>query len=66
MRIDGSDVGIGTNTTSGILTIGGDDAFEAITLRDNTQPANMFSITCAEYDGAGGNPNKLTGFPRKS
>lgn len=60
MRIDGSDVGIGTNTTSGILTIGGDDAFEAITLRDNTQPANMFSITCAEYDGAGGNPNKLT------
>ena len=60
MRIDGSDVGIGTNSISGKLTIGGDDAFEAITLRDNTQPANMFSITCAEYDGAGGNPNKLT------
>ena len=61
MRIDSSgNVGIGTTTTAGKLTIGGDDAFEAITLRDNTASANMFSITSAEYVGSGGNPNKLT------
>lgn len=52
-------VGIGTSSTSGKLTIGGDDAFEAITLRDNTASANMFSITSAEYSGGGGNPNKI-------
>jgi hypothetical protein len=61
MRIDSSgNVGIGTSTISGKLTLAGDDAFEAITLRDNTSSANMFSITCAEYTGAGGNPNKLS------
>jgi len=59
MRLEGGNLGIGTTTTSGILTIGGDDAFEAITLRDNTQPANMFSITCAEFSGSGGNANKI-------
>jgi len=61
MRLDSSgNVGIGTSTISGKLTLAGDDAFEAITLRDNTSSANMFSITCAEYTGAGGNPNKLS------
>jgi len=53
-------VGIGTSTISGKLTVAGDDAFEAITLRDNTSSANMFSITCAEYSGSGGNPNKFS------
>jgi hypothetical protein len=61
MRINSSGkVGIGTSTISGKLTVAGDDAFEAITLRDNTSSANMFSITCAEYSGSGGNPNKFS------
>ena len=59
-NIDAGAVGIGTSTISGKLTLAGDDAFEAITLRDNTSSANMFSITCAEYSGSGGNPNKFT------
>ena len=60
MRIEGGNVGIGTSTITGKLTLAGDDAFEAITLRDNTSSANMFAITCAEYSGSGGNPNKLS------
>lgn len=55
-----NNVGIGTSSISGKLTLGGDDDFEAITLRDNTASANMFSITSAEYSGVGSNPNKFT------
>ena len=35
----------------------GTDATVQIVFNDSTQPANVFSITSAEYSGAGGNPN---------
>jgi len=54
-------VGIGTDSPSAKLHIGGGDAFTALTIRDNTSSADMFSITCAEYVGSAPfNMNKLS------
>jgi len=62
LRIDSSgNVGIGTTSPSAKLHIAGDDAFTALTIKDNTSSADMFSITCAEYVGSAPyNVNKLT------
>jgi len=54
-------VGIGTSSPSAKLHIAGDDAFTALTIKDNTSSADMFSITCAEYVGSAPfNMNKLS------
>jgi len=62
MRIDSlGRVGIGTDSPTAKLHIGGDDAYTALTIRDNTASADMFSITCAEYVGSAPfNVNKFT------
>jgi len=44
-------------TTYQPIHFSGSDAIVQIVFNDSTQPANVFSITSAEYSGAGGNPN---------
>ena len=50
----------GTTTTKQPIHFEGDDAVVQIKFTDSSQPADVFSMTSAEYSGGGGNKNKST------